>query len=683
MKKQLPGLLLFSVFAFLLSGTCKAQVSAIPFTAALDSFSNITGTTLDGPMADDVVYQNIPIGFVFNLGGTNHSVMSVNTNGYVELDSTGTIAFFNILSGPRNNIVSPFGADLIHYNSNASLQYATIGTAPNRICIVQWLHYSYFGNSGDISFQLRMYETSNCIQFVYGANSYVATPLQTQIGMRGTNNLDFIALGDSTCNWANAYPYPSITTKFPVSLSCNMPSGFAFDFGSCGKTGGVNFAYLTGKVFNDNNGNGTLDSAETGISNHVVNILPGNYYVSSDGNGDYTFFFFDSTLTYTLSTGPITYWNQTNIPAILSVNPATQSCSGLNFGFRMIPNVHEVAIHCPNWGAKPGQPEPMPISYENNGTITENDTITFIMDSLYSFISATPAPTSVNGQTIQWAYSNLLPNGNGFIMLNLMPSLSGVLGNYLNSTLSIGPKNDTIPSNNILNLHQLITLAWDPNEKSAEPSGMIEAGTEINYTIHFQNTGNATADNVTIKDTLDSNLDLLSFNLTGASHSVNFKMDDDGVATFTFFNIQLPDSGANQLASNGFVNYSIKTKPTLPPLTVINNTAGIIFDFNPAVITNTTADTIQILLAVNNHSENNFMVNAIPNPVNDRLVFIFSENKLETADLKINSIEGRLMLQMQNIVSGYGIDIGSLSAGIYFCTIHTINASKTIKIIKQ
>ncbi|MBL0098218.1 MAG: hypothetical protein IPP46_18280 [Bacteroidetes bacterium] len=69
-----------------------------------------------------------------------------------------------------------------------------------------------------------------------------------------------------------------------------------------------------------------------------------------------------------------------------------------------------------------------------------------------------------------------------------MPDSSGVLGNYMNSTLSIGPLNDTIPSNNSINLHQLITLAWDPNDKIAMPSGRIQAGDDITYTIRFQNT---------------------------------------------------------------------------------------------------------------------------------------------------------------------------------------------------
>ena len=682
MKKTLH--VIVSTLLFIVVGALKsnAQVAALPFTASLDTFNVITGTTVDVPGVDDAVYQGIPIGFTFNLAGTPHDYMSINTNGYVDLDSTGNNYFYAILGGTQDNIVAPFGADLRNSLPNASIQYTTIGTAPNRITIVQWLHYSYFVGNGDVNFQLMLFETSNCIRFVYGANSLVSAPLNTQIGIRGTTIADYIALGDTPCNWANAYPYPAVTTTFPVSLSCSMPSGFAFHFGPCGGSGSVNFSYLTGSVFNDVNGNGSQDTLEPGIPNRVVNLLPGNYYVSTDAGGNYAFFFLDSTQTYTLSTGGILYWNQTTTPAVLSCNPQTQSCYGLNFGFQQIPNVHEVSVSCPNWGAKPGQPEPMPISFQNNGTSTESDTITFVMDPLYSFISSNPAPVSQSGQTIQWTYSNLAPGQTGTIMLYLLPDSTAVLGNFLNSTLTIAPLNDTIPGNNILNLHQLITLAWDPNEKLAEPSGEIEAGTEIYYTIHFQNTGNATADNVTVLDTLDADLDLLSFRLIGSSHPVHFVMEGSGIAQFTFYNIQLPDSGADLAGSNGYVSFAIRTLPGLTQNTEIQNRAGIVFDFNPPVMTNTTLNTIWLNVGVNENSAQTFYLKASPNPASANVLFAFPQKANEEASLIVRSLDGKTVLS-RNIQSGESTNLGFLASGIYLCTITTSAGSSLVKLVKE
>ena len=104
-------------FCFFLSQKTNAQVSSIPFTASLDTFSVISGITLDAPNVDDVVYQNLPIGFNFSLGGTVHDKMSVSTNGNIELDSTGSFMFVSILNGSRNNLIAPFAADLINHNT--------------------------------------------------------------------------------------------------------------------------------------------------------------------------------------------------------------------------------------------------------------------------------------------------------------------------------------------------------------------------------------------------------------------------------------------------------------------------------------------------------------------------------------------------------------------------------------
>jgi len=680
MKKCISLLVL--VFMLVLKCDVNAQVSAIPYTAALDSFTVISGTVLDQPGADDQFYTNIPIGFNFDFAGNPKSSMIVSCNGYIQFDTLGTMMFTNILSGSYNNRVAAFGADLKHWNANASLQYATIGTAPNRTCIIQWLHYSYFGSNGsDVSFQIRLHETSNCISFVYGNNSYSSNPMQTQIGLRGTSNTDFIVLGDSTCNWANAYPYPSITTQFPVSSSCSMPSGFAFYFGPCGFGGHVSLGFITGNVFSDLNGNGIKEAGEPPIQQHIMNSTPGNYYAATDGNGDYTFFFVDSTLTYTVNANSITYWAPTT-PQSTSVNPQTQACSPIDFGFQMIPGIHEVGIHCPAWPVRPALPVNLPITYYNNGTSVESDTIIFEMDSLYTFISSTPAPLSVNGQTITWLYSNLAPGQSATIQLQLLPDSNAVMGNYMNSTLSIGPVNDTVPANNIVALRQLITNSWDPNDKLVYPAGVITAGTELNYTIRFQNTGNAPAFNVVVKDTLESTLDIASMRITGYSHPMNFSMDGNGIATFTFFNIMLPDSGSDNAGSNGNVSFRIKTKDNLAPGTLINNRAGIIFDNNPPIITNFATDSIDIILATGN-STPTYTMTAYPNPGSGSVIFRFSEDMNESGALNIYAINGQLVFTKNAIRNSDVINLSELSPGIYTAVITTEDGKRFVRLIRQ
>lgn len=672
-----------AILSLLLSINAWSQVSTTPFTCALDTFTPITGTTLDVPMADDNFYQHIPIGFNFDFAGSTHSEMIVSCNGYIQLDTFPTMLFTNILCSNSNNRIAAFGADLMHRNANASLQYATLGAAPNRVCVIQWLHYSYFaGTSGDVNVQIKLYEGSNCIRFVYGSNFYSTNPLQTQIGLRGTSNLDYLVLGDTSCNWASAYPFSSITTQFPVSSSCGMPEGFAFHFGSCA-SGSVILGSLTGNVFNDLNGDGIRDTSDRPIPHHIVSLSPGNSYVASDAHGDYAFFFFDSTSTYSLSTGGITYWNSTTSNPI-AVQPLTQSSSGLDFGFAMIPGIHEMEVHCPNWNAKPGQPEPMPIWYRNNGTSTESDTITFVMDSLYSFISANPSPLSVNGSTITWVYPAIDPGQSGYIQLYLLPDSSAVLGDTLYSTVTIGPRNDTVPSNNTLFLNQLLSNSWDPNEKLVSPSGNIAAGTELTYTVHFQNTGNAPAANVVVVDPLDaSTLDLKSLVIIGSSHPMNFQMSGSGIGTFTFYNIQLPDSGSDFAGSNGYFTFRVRTLAGLPQQTVVNNTAYIYFDTNPAVVTNTATVTVGLESPTTVHVLKPAVMAVAPNPGSNRVRFDFSPNENEKGVLSIYSATGQLLLADKPVISGQPIDLSSLPSGIYTAMIHFGDQVRSVKWIRE
>ena len=75
----------------------------------------------------------------------------------------------------------------------------------------------YFNNVGDIGFSDPLVWKG---PIVCGSSTTPirrnGSPMNTQIGMRGTTNLDYL-VGDTTCSWANAYPFPLITTLFPVA----------------------------------------------------------------------------------------------------------------------------------------------------------------------------------------------------------------------------------------------------------------------------------------------------------------------------------------------------------------------------------------------------------------------------------------------------------------------------------
>jgi len=176
---------------------------------------------------------------------------------------------------------------------------------------------------------------------------------------------------------------------------------------------------------------------------------------------------------------------------------------------------------------------------------------------------------------------------------------SAALGSQVCFTISIPAiPGDHNLSNNILNHCFTIRGSYDPNEKVVYPPGNIDPSGDkwLTYTIHFQNTGTAAAEHIYITDTLDQNLDLLTFQLLAYSHQPLVQILEGGVTHFNFPNINLPDSNSSEPLSHGFIKYKIKFKDSLSIGTQIQNTAYIYFDFNSPVETNTTLNTLDICI---------------------------------------------------------------------------------------
>ncbi|MDJ1473393.1 DUF7619 domain-containing protein [Xanthocytophaga flava] len=140
-----------------------------------------------------------------------------------------------------------------------------------------------------------------------------------------------------------------------------------------------------------------------------------------------------------------------------------------------------------------------------------------------------------------------------------------------------------------------IVDSFDPNDKLVSPAGTpvdhyTPTNSELKYTIRFQNTGTDYAYKVVVVDTLSDKLDITTLKMGAASHGYSLKVSGKGqpVLTWTFNNINLPDSTHDQAGSNGFIQFSIKPKANLPEKTLIENYADIFFDYNDPVRTNTT-----------------------------------------------------------------------------------------------
>jgi hypothetical protein len=219
--------------------------------------------------------------------------------------------------------------------------------------------------------------------------------------------------------------------------------------------------------------------------------------------------------------------------------------------------------------------------------------------------------------------------------------------------------------------------AYDPNDKRGFPAGYstehyIEANTDLEYHIRFQNTGTDTAFTVVILDTLSSFLDPTTVVPGASSHAYDFDLIGSGVAQFTFNNIMLPDSNVNEAASIGFVKFRIQQFPDNPIGTEIFNRAGIYFDFNPPIFTNETihrigADFIE-MKTVDIHSPEAApdALKLYPNPFVEQATFEWEGPSLQDAQFSIFDGMGRLVRQEQVNGNSWMIERYGMESGVYF-----------------
>ncbi len=131
------------------------------------------------------------------------------------------------------------------------------------------------------------------------------------------------------------------------------------------------------------------------------------------------------------------------------------------------------------------------------------------------------------------------------------------------------------------------------NQKRAFPKGvgpqnLIEPNTSIEYHINFQNTSGETAEQVVIEDMLDAGLDPATFQPGASSHTYTWIITGNGLLTFTFDNINLPDISDDSVASTGFVKFRIDQQADNPEGTLIINQATIIMAPGAEALTNIT-----------------------------------------------------------------------------------------------
>lgn len=298
---------------------------------------------------------------------------------------------------------------------------------------------------------------------------------------------------------------------------------------------------------------------------------------------------------------------------------------------------------------------------------------------------------SIAGNTITWNLANINSGITNMdvITFNVPGGLANGTPHYFTSTINpTGNIQDCNQQNNAGNLLQLVGNSYDPNDKNVVRSSIyqnnviynpeeIEVGVDdiLTYTIRFQNTGTAPAQNIVVIDTLDAQLDFSTFSMVSSSHQVDVVDLGNGILHFEFNGIWLPDSTTNEPASHGEFTYRIQENIGNTVNSEITNTGYIYFDWNAPIITNTTYN---INVASESLISNTLIYSVYPNPANDVI-----QIKLDgDFQCQFMDISGKIIQRSSHHNLGI-MDLSKLTSGVYLINISQNDENNLVKIIKN
>lgn len=453
--------------------------------------------------------------------------------------------------------------------------------------------------------------------------------------------------------------YYDVTSEYMDGVRLTLHPGFE-----------IRGVILAGNVTFDFDSSGTLNAGDVPLAGRKVLLLPDSIIALTKTNGDYLFSV-DSG-QYSIEMFGDTNWFVTTSPSQYSISVDTNDISLLDFGLQPIIDEYDMFISIASGNPRCNTNMNYNLSYTNHSTTSANGQVYLVIDTALQYVSSTPPHSTISNDTIYWNYSNLPVSATSYIYASVhIPATPG-------DTIVSHAGVTAIDNGNVASEHmnlssQVIRCSFDPNDKSVDPPGVGQAGyvlvnDYLEYLIRFQNTGNDTAYAVMILDTISDQMDMSTFSVISTSHLLETHLFGN-VVEFRFNNIMLPDSIVDEPASHGFVKYRIRAKSNIIVGTRVENTAGIYFDLNHPVITNTTSNTITDQLPVQLKSiikESKGQLLIYPNPSSQNFTIIIPESFGSKNNVRIFDSKGQLI---QNLITASGnvsIDGRNWSEGVYY-----------------
>ncbi|CCG53002.1 Protein of unknown function [Flavobacterium indicum GPTSA100-9 = DSM 17447] len=697
------------------------------------SISNLTGVYNFSNLSE-FNFENNTITFVdfSSLGnlkyiyGSNNSLNSINISGLsiltylslqnnqltnVSLNNCSGLQYCYLNNNVINNISFLNNTNLVHFDcsfnnlsqlllnnmpqlqtlycNNNSLTTLNLNTLNNLItlnCNFNLLNSIIFSDNNKIVdlkcrnnnfISLDLNNTTSLTSLDCSSNSmlqsiFIKNGRNVSLTLSNLPNLEYICTGENQISFIQ------------IQVSINYPNCQVNSY--CTFTPGGQFYTIQGQHKFDDENNG-CDNNDVFIPNLKFNISDGTTSGSiiSNYSGIYSIPVQAGNHTITPVLDNPTYFNAS--PSNVVVNFPTQS-SPYTQDFCITPNgiKHDVEVSIiPINPARPGFDVKYKIIFKNKGNQTESGTVNLQFDdTVLDLVSVNPTFSTQTLNNLNWTYSNLQPFETREIIVTFnvnspleTPAVNA--GDFLIYTAQITQLGtDEMISDNSFGLKQLVVNSYDPNDKTCLQGNFVgpdKIGEYVHYTIRFENTGTYPAQNIVVKDMIDtSKFDVSTLVPLTASHNFFTRISGNKVE-FIFENINLPFNDAN---NDGYIAFKIKTKPTLVLGDTFSNSANIYFDYNFPITTNTYTTTIAALSNPSFEFDNYF--NLYPNPTSNELT-IHLKQAIEINSIQIyNTIGQFVQVQTGNASK---VDVSNLKTGNYFIKINTSSGYSTTQFIKN
>ena len=303
---------------------------------AASAFSYLSGgTVVPSLSADDAVSTALPIGFTFSMGISTYTTFFASSNGTISFNNA-TSATSPALIG-STPVLAPLWSDL---NGNAgTFSYSTTGTAPNRVLTAEWKNWkwNYQATGATISFQVKLYEGTNTIEYIYNPEAAAITGGATYNAAIGLyNNMDSANIKQLWLSGSTSSPTTSTTISRAFSTKPESGQLYRFNFIN------ANYQYYGQTVINPAGGFNSTDGLKISLSGTGVMQIYRNNITQIYASGGFNNMYFPKGNVPNGTTNPINETGTTN-GIVLSVGSSAFNGGSLKPGGSSYDNLKMVS----------------------------------------------------------------------------------------------------------------------------------------------------------------------------------------------------------------------------------------------------------------------------------------------------------------------------------------------------